>query len=445
VYFHRDPAFSMVCMVAGGLLLLSVIIFAIKNQRMRWAESRRLTNERERAEAQLDGKKRERKETVAKIMGFLKGYLVTPTDSFAQMVSEIKTKTELYHRLLAAEEQYLNDTRESTERLSELAVRFHTSLSYYVDAYGTYSYEELDEIEVIERLDADVASYAEIRENLKIIEDEEEKLSALKKKLDDFVGHYPPVYDKDGEAYEYIDYGAVMKLIRQNAAKYAELSEKNEALRREIELFEEENDINEESQSVEVLQERLKELDERVSEQRQQLNKEQERLSNYSDEIEGLEELAENIEDLKADEASLMKEARLLEKTAEYLRKARERFLARYMGPLRNGLRKYLRMIMPDEATEEYDLDMNLAVKVHRMGATWDSEYLSAGYQDMVALCARMALIDVLYTEEYPPVILDDPFTNLDTDKTKRAIELVRSLADDRQIIYLTCSDSRVG
>ena len=40
-------------------------------------------------------------------------------------------------------------------------------------------------------------------------------------------------------------------------------------------------------------------------------------------------------------------------------------------------------------------------------------------------------------------LILDDPFTNLDDEKTQKARELVREISKDYQVLYFTCSASR--
>ncbi|HEV7809875.1 MAG TPA: hypothetical protein VGO64_04685, partial [Candidatus Limnocylindrales bacterium] len=40
-----------------------------------------------------------------------------------------------------------------------------------------------------------------------------------------------------------------------------------------------------------------------------------------------------------------------------------------------------------------------------------------------------------------PPLIFDDPFVTLDDSRAMRALELLRDLANDFQVIYLTTSD----
>ena len=51
----------------------------------------------------------------------------------------------------------------------------------------------------------------------------------------------------------------------------------------------------------------------------------------------------------------------------------------------------------------------------------------------------------MLFTKEKPFLILDDPFTNLDDEKIKNAIDLIKKLSEEYQIIYFVCHDSRRG
>ena len=120
------------------------------------------------------------------------------------------------------------------------------------------------------------------------------------------------------------------------------------------------------------------------------------------------------------------------------------------MQPLQNGLHKYLSLIDGPDGTksgyaiDDFELDMDLNIKLTYSGSTKGAEYLSQGYQDLVALCSRLALVDVLYPEEKPILILDDPFTNLDDKKIKESLKLLHTIADERQTVYFTCHDSRL-
>ena len=66
---------------------------------------------------------------------------------------------------------------------------------------------------------------------------------------------------------------------------------------------------------------------------------------------------------------------------------------------------------------------------------------LSQGTLDVVYLAARLGLVRLVTGDRRPPLILDDPFVTLDDARASRALELLRELAADFQVIYLTTSD----
>jgi hypothetical protein len=66
---------------------------------------------------------------------------------------------------------------------------------------------------------------------------------------------------------------------------------------------------------------------------------------------------------------------------------------------------------------------------------------LSQGTVDQVYLAARIELVRLVTQDRRPPLVFDDPFVTYDDDRARRAVELLRDLAADHQIIYLTTSD----
>jgi DNA repair exonuclease SbcCD ATPase subunit len=66
---------------------------------------------------------------------------------------------------------------------------------------------------------------------------------------------------------------------------------------------------------------------------------------------------------------------------------------------------------------------------------------LSQGTMDLVYLTARLGLVRLVTGDRRPPLILDDPFVTLDDERATRALELLRAIASDFQVIYLTTSD----
>ncbi len=56
-------------------------------------------------------------------------------------------------------------------------------------------------------------------------------------------------------------------------------------------------------------------------------------------------------------------------------------------------------------------------------------------------LAARLGLVRLVTGDRRPPLVLDDPFVTLDAERGPRALELLREIAADFQVIYLTTSD----
>jgi DNA repair exonuclease SbcCD ATPase subunit len=65
---------------------------------------------------------------------------------------------------------------------------------------------------------------------------------------------------------------------------------------------------------------------------------------------------------------------------------------------------------------------------------------LSQGTVDLVYLIARLGLVRLVTGDRRPPLVFDDPFVTLDGTRAGNAVRLLRSIAGDFQVIYLTTS-----
>ena len=90
-----------------------------------------------------------------------------------------------------------------------------------------------------------------------------------------------------------------------------------------------------------------------------------------------------------------------------------------------------------------FALSTDLDISSEEYGSIKELNYYSSGYYDIITFCARLALIDVLFKNIKPTIILDDPFTNLDKKKLEIALEFVKEIANEYQVIYLICHESR--
>ena len=130
--------------------------------------------------------------------------------------------------------------------------------------------------------------------------------------------------------------------------------------------------------------------------------------------------------------------------TKEYLTKAKESFSAKYTHLIKEGFDKYYEILSQGNSDREYQLNADLSITVREYGRQREIESMSEGYKDLIGLCRRMAMIDAMYESEKPFLIFDDPFVNLDNEKTAGALQFIRKISEDYQVLYMTCHDSRV-
>jgi DNA repair exonuclease SbcCD ATPase subunit len=87
------------------------------------------------------------------------------------------------------------------------------------------------------------------------------------------------------------------------------------------------------------------------------------------------------------------------------------------------------------------DEDLALRVYAPERGDWVDVSSLSQGTLDTVYLAARIGLVRLVTGDRRPPLVLDDPFVTLDDERATRALDLLREVSNDFQVIYLTTSD----
>lgn len=223
----------------------------------------------------------------------------------------------------------------------------------------------------------------------------------------------------------------------QNLKNKQEFDNENKILTSVQEKNENLEDIDEKALNTEI-QELSYNVD-KLLDAKNQLKNQIEILENKIDEMEFLQNDIENLqEEIRKDEDKY----KILSKTKDFLEKAKENFSSNYLKDMIDGFRKYLKLI--DDTELETNVDINLNVQVDVEGSKREIKNFSKGYQDLMHICVRFGLINALFKEEEPFVVLDDPFVNLDDSKTKKAMKLLEGLANDYQIVYFVCNSSRV-
>ena len=133
---------------------------------------------------------------------------------------------------------------------------------------------------------------------------------------------------------------------------------------------------------------------------------------------------------------------RLLSITKDLLSEAKISFGNKYVNPIKDGFDKYYGLLA--KGMEEHVINATGDISFEKSGMLRDRKYMSTGLKDLIGICMRMALVDAMYKEEKPFVVLDDPFVNLDDEKIEGGLKLLEDISKEYQVIYFTCHNSRM-
>jgi uncharacterized protein YhaN len=141
--------------------------------------------------------------------------------------------------------------------------------------------------------------------------------------------------------------------------------------------------------------------------------------------------------------AALQRRRRIYQKSLDAIQRAETatmRTATRYLEKRMRGDMEHLtggryRRVAVDDAS------LDISVFAPERGGWVRLDDLSQGTLDAGYLAARLGLVRLVTQDRRPPLVFDDPFVTFDDDRAARAITVLRELAGDFQVIYLTTSD----
>ena len=215
-----------------------------------------------------------------------------------------------------------------------------------------------------------------------------------------------------------------------------------------MQVFEQQNNIEELSsytpKTIEVSKDEIEKQLNNLNAEINKLNDEKNYIQNQIEVLEAsidtfeieneIDEITDNIEIMKQNLS-------ILEKTKKYLSTAKEQFSSHYLKGMQDSFIKNLEIL--NGSKMEVNLDANLNAEVNENGSNKKIDFLSTGYKDLIYICMRLSLIESLFEDEKPFIILDDPFVNLDEEKIENAMKLIKTKAEKYQIIYFVCHECR--
>lgn len=195
-------------------------------------------------------------------------------------------------------------------------------------------------------------------------------------------------------------------------------------------------------ESLANLMEEMKMLSTQIEDRFQTIDSYQKQLSDLQESWDNVENMQEELEALQEKTEEKVKQYELLGVTKKLLEQAKSSFTAKYTEPVMEGFRKYYRMLTGTEC-ENYQMDANTRLQVVEGNMPRDIGYMSLGNRDLIGICMRLALVEAMYEGQKPFLILDDPFVNLDENRTRGAMCFLAEIAKEYQVIYFTCHRSR--
>ena len=193
-------------------------------------------------------------------------------------------------------------------------------------------------------------------------------------------------------------------------------------------------DANSLKNNLRLLKEQIAEKNDYLSRRKLILRQREESLLQVSDYESEVSELTDLLEEYN-------ESFDIFSKTMEFLTQADENLRVQYRKPLSDNFNKYLKLLTGKDIKGEVDVDFKITIQENLGNKEYD--YYSQGLKNILEICKRLALIDLLFEDEKPFIILDDPFINMDEKNIEGALKLIDELQKEYQIIYLICHNSR--
>jgi len=346
---------------------------------------------------------------------------------------EIKSKAK-------AEEARRRESLESIEKLSrlkeEISELTRDACEFIAKFPRTSAATVTDSVaEILRRRDIYLALSERETAIIKRKEEEFTKAENYKSRAEEFLSRFPTVSDRPFDE------------INAKLVEYSTIVRSIDRMKASLEAFVTEHGINpdsigENAKSEVVFSYDPTAIDEKIAELERNLAVTERQCKTISDELELSDELQAERDSLIEKEQAYTERLNVILKTQKYLTEAKDSLTSKYLSKTKAAFDKYIAVIAK-ESGEDFHMDTSFAVMKNEKGALKSTAAYSRGTRDMYALAARFALIDSLYENETPFVILDDPFAYFDDSKLSRAAAALSAIAKEKQIIYLTCSSAR--
>lgn len=193
--------------------------------------------------------------------------------------------------------------------------------------------------------------------------------------------------------------------------------------------------------SLEERQKKLEEIRGEAEDLRDRIREKREEREERAEALRILSEQERRLSSIREERIAMEERIHILQLCKEYMEKAKEAFSAQYSEPILKAFGKYFQELSGQEL--QFVMTDDLEIEFLEGGIRRSTAYLSEGLQDICRLSLKLAIFDAMFPEKNGLLFLDDPFCHFDDEKGKKGLELLKKLAEDRQILYFSCSLAR--
>lgn len=235
----------------------------------------------------------------------------------------------------------------------------------------------------------------------------------------------------------------MLEELKNNTQLYRALSSVLASREADLEKYRSENDLTLPSNEVvpspeeqKTLQEEIAVLEKEAAFFRAKLEEELERAAELPEAEAAIVHLHEKLD-------QVCDRKRILDLTAGFLKQAKDDLSNRYTKPIRQAYESFTKQI-DEELSKGLAISPNdMSLQFERNGALRKNENFNSAFITLSNICMRLAMLKVAYPAERPFLILDDPFVYLDDANCAKALEALKELSKDTQILYFTCHSGR--
>lgn len=303
-------------------------------------------------------------------------------------------------------------------------------------------YSELEIPERLAKVREEVASANSIQNKLKDLYSRKDKLTPEMERATDAVDAFVTRFVSDPE-----DMTSEIEKISENAAAYRDYDKQKISLEKQKEPILE--DIKKAtggptggSEEERIARSQLRELEEKRDSFRDEYTQKSDFIRQADQALEKYPDIVIEIRKLYDEKQKAQNALDTLKRTILMVTKAKENLANRYLSKVEDLFNSYMQIWLNNDAVRGI-LDIDFNVEIEEDGAAHVAQGYSTGYCDLIDFCMRLALVDTLFDNEQPFLILDDPFVNLDTDRLDKALDLLNAMSASKQIVYFVCHPIR--